>query len=512
MTRPTATLGAGHLALALILGGTAAAAAQQQAVAVTGLPTAQGPIPVMKDSYPLMAAATLQDVVDLPAAGYVEAEFFVGGTANVYDWAEGGAVTVRTTGAPYATRLLVRRPVDPSKFSGTVVVELGNTARRYDWAFTWSLSSGRFLENGDAWVGVTYAPVAIEGLKAFNSTRYAALSLANPTPDEACAGGRGQAAPVRSDSEEGLVWDVLSQVGALLRAGRPGGPLSGFAVERVYLTSHGGEIATYASALHPLARLAGGRPVYDGFVIHRHTNMARIRRCAPAPSPGDPRQMLRGVEVPIIRIVAQTDVLGTYARRRDDGDAPGDRYRLYEVAGAPHADAAFYRHIPSVADQEALGTEPYLAIWPFASACRPEIPLMAFPVMQHVVNAAFANLDRWVRDGVAPPRASRIAVADAGTPKARLVLDEFGNAVGGVRSPYLDVPTATYFASTGGPGLCGNLGHKTAFDWARLEALYGSSRAYAAKVADSVDRLVAERWLTEADGRRIKAAALVPGQ
>jgi hypothetical protein len=48
------------------------------------------------------------------------------------------------------------------------------------------------------------------------------------------------------------------------------------------------------------------------------------------------------------------------------------------------------------------------------------------------------------------------------------------------------------------------LGHKIPFDAVRRSTLYSSEKVYADKVAQSVDRLVKDRWLTEADGRRIK--------
>jgi hypothetical protein len=294
-------------------------------------------------------------------------------------------------------------------------------------------------------------------------------------------------------------------VGALLKSDAPAstpGPLAGFQVQRLYATSHGGELPTYISAVHPHARLAGSRPVYDGFVVHRYAGLARINQCAAAPAATDPKQITKNAGVPVIRIVAQTDVLGTFARRRPDSDEPADRYRLYEVAGAPHADAYFYSHIPSVKDQAAVGTAAFVAQWPFAEVCTPPIPLMEFPVMRYVVNAAFANLDRWVRDGTPAPRAERVAVKNGG---ASIATDEFGNAVGGVRSPYLDVPMATYYASTPGPGTCGNLGRKDAFTWERLETVYGASAKYASKFNEAVDRLVRERWLTESDARKITA-------
>ena len=54
------------------------------------------------------------------------------------------------------------------------------------------------------------------------------------------------------------------------------------------------------------------------------------------------------------------------------------------------------------------------------------------------------------------------------------------------------------------------MGHKTPFDWARLEALYGSHKAYADKVTEAVERLVKERWLTSGDARRVMAEIVHP--
>ena len=494
------------LLLVAFCGATPAAA---QNIAAVPLPDVTGPVPVTTDSYPLMASNTLQAVVDLPKAGYVEEEFFVSGRANVYDWAAGGGPAVKTPNAPYTTRIMLRRPADPRRFSGNVIVEIGNVGRGYDFSFSWGVSHDYFMQNGDAWVAITYHPENLEALKKFNPTRYASLSMVNPTANEQCAAGPNAAA-APAPLEEGLRWDMISQVGALLKAARPGAPLAGFNVQRVYGTSHGGELTTYIAIFHPRAKLANGRPVYDGYIQHRHPGLTRLRRCGTAPAANDPRQVLRNVDVPVIRVVSQTDVLGTYARRREDSDAPGDRYRLYEIAGAPHADASFYPYMPTVADQKKTGFDAFLNSWPFPDQCEQEISLLRVPIMTYALDAAFANLTRWVRDGVVAPRAERVAVENGGTPQARVVLDQFGNAVGGVRTPYLDVPVATYYTSTKGPGLCGNLAHMEAFDWARLNMLHGSPGNYSAKISESVDRLVREQWLTESDGRKIKAEVVVP--
>jgi hypothetical protein len=479
------------------------AAAAAQSVPPVAIPEVTGPVAVTSDSYPLMASDKLQVVVDLPTAGYVEEEFFVSGRASVYDWGSDGNPTVKTAAAPYTTRIMLRRPRDPGRFSGNVIVEIGNVGRGYDFSFSWGVSHDYFMENGDAWVAITYHPENLEALKKFNPTRYASLSMANPTPDERCTPAGG--APIAAPLEEGLRWDIISQVGALLKAARPGGPLAGFAVQRVYGTSHGGELATYIALFHSHARLANGRPVYDGYIQHRHPGMTRLRRCGAAPAATDPRQILRNVGVPVIRVVAQTDVLGTHARRREDSDAPGDQYRLYEIAGAPHADASFYPYMPTVADQKKTGFDGFLHSWPFPDQCEQEIALLRVPIMTYALDAAYANLTRWVRDGVPAPRALRVAVENGGTPQARVVVDEHGNAVGGVRTPYVDVPTATYYTSTRGPGLCGNLAHKVDFEWSRLNRLYGSPEGYAEKLRASVIQLVKEGWLTESDARRITA-------
>jgi hypothetical protein len=500
---------AGRLAtvvVLLVLISLAPPARAQAPPTIAPIPEVTGPIAVTATSFPLMASSRLQTVIDLPKAGYVEEEFFVTGRANVYDWAADGQVMVKTPNAPYTTRLLVRRPADARRFSGTVIVEIVNSARRYDFPFTWGVSHDSFMENGDAFAMITLAQANLEGLKAFDPMRYAPLSLGNPTPDEACNAGRAGGAPQTAPGEEGLQFDILAQVGALLKTGRAAGPLAGFTVRRLYMTAYDGALPTYIAAVHPRVRLAGGTAIYDGYILNRHPALTRLRRCGAAPSAADPRQIIRNLDVPLIRIIGQTDILATYLQRRDDSDAPGDRYRLYEVAGGAHADAAFYPYIPTVADLRKIGSAyPLLASWPFANQCEPEQTLAKTPINTYALDAAFVNLTRWIADGVPPPKAERIKIDNPGTPQARIALDQFGNAIGGVRTPYLDVPIATYYTSSKGETFCPELAHTVPFDWARLNALYGTPQNYRARVTQSVDRLVREHWLTESDGRKMKA-------
>jgi hypothetical protein len=45
--------------------------------------------------------------------GYVEEEFIVSRTANVYDWGADGSLMVKKPNAPYSTRILVQLPYRP---------------------------------------------------------------------------------------------------------------------------------------------------------------------------------------------------------------------------------------------------------------------------------------------------------------------------------------------------------------------------------------------------------------
>jgi hypothetical protein len=83
------------------------------------------------------------------------------------------------------------------------------------------------------------------------------------------------------------------------------------------------------------------------------------------------------------------------------------------------------------------------------------------------------------------------------------VLDRFGNVVGGLRSPYLDVPTSTWHASQTGGSFCFIAGYEAPFSRAQLDALYPSHGAYVARVAWDAYRLAAQRYLTWPDARRI---------
>jgi hypothetical protein len=325
------------------------------------------------------------------------------------------------------------------------------------------------------------------------------VSFKNPAQG-ACPNGNPMAA-----NEDGLKWDMLSQVGAALKSDAASRPLAGFKVDYLYMTTQGGDVVTYINAIHPHAKLANGKPVYDGYLIKSVGGPGRINQCGTPPAKSDSRYVMRNVGVPVVSVSSQSEVLGGLGARRPDSDDAGDKYRLYEIAGAQHLDIYPYQTFPSFIDQTVAGNVQGTPEWPFNARCTPEILMNENPLLSYEYHAALANLDQWVRKGTPPPKAERIKVNGTDTEQPNVALDQYGNGQGGVRTFYVDVPVATYFMSSPGPGNCAEFGRTAPFDWARLEAIYGNYKNWSNKVSQSVDRSVKERWFTDYDGKKIKA-------
>jgi hypothetical protein len=497
--------------LACCIGLSAAQAETAVTPAEAPVPGVEGPIAVTAHSRPWAQASAAVEPIDLPKRGYVEQEYFIKGTARTLAWPAAGQLDEIARG-PYVTRILIRRPVDPRKFSGTVVVEPLNPSIRYDLPLVWGSSHEHFLRHGDVWVGVTVKPVAIAALKEFDATRYATLGFPNPLPPErTCAQDRlpmprGGLPPESSPAtENGLMWDALSQVGALLKSHDDSNPLKDLRVDRLYMagdSQSGGFVLDYAEAIHPFVLGPAGGPLWDGYVATVATGPGLpINQCAAPIAPGDRRLELRPVGVPVIVIVSQSEIHGL--RRRPDSDAAPDLFRGYEVAGASHIHDGDDAGTP-VPEDIARTSGANLAV---STGCKQDgAPGNDVP-FGFVVNGAFANLEAWSRQGVPPPRGQPMNVTDPGTPQARLAVDKHGNALGGVRTPQLDVPIATYHARMDGPGICELWGWREPFPRATLTRLYRSKQDYVGKVKANVAELVAQRWLEPEDGAALVGRA-----
>jgi hypothetical protein len=96
---------------------------------------------------------------------------------------------------------------------------------------------------------------------------------------------------------------------------------------------------------------------------------------------------------------------------------------------------------------------------------------------------------------------------------AQNVLDQYGNAVGGVRTPYLDVPIWTYHMGGGTVFTCRVLGYKTPLSQDVIQQLYPQHGTYVSQVAQDTQRLVKEGFIPSYDASNIvtqAAQAAVP--
>jgi hypothetical protein len=423
--------------LLLVLGASLAHAA------VPPVPTVSGPVAGPGQMYPNPPVSVVPTAVKVEDFPYVTEEFFVSGTAN---------------GAPYTTRIIVRRPSNQAAFSGTAVSEALHAGGR-SLIFEWSRQS--ILTRNHLFVEIVHSAANINLLKTFNAERYASLNIAMGQTNE-----------------------VIAQVGRLIKSKT--GPFAPFDVRRVTLmgtSASSGTVRTYLAA-HPTLRMPDEKPIFDGFLL------TSTNGNTPLPS----------VDVPMIQMPTQTEVV-TWAEqgiayRRPDSDEPGNRFRLYEVAGMPHNNSR---------DSPGFLNDP----------CT--LPVTDFPAGAFTA-LALNHLVEWIATGKTPPRAPVIAVdQDTKGDGSHLALDEYGNAKGGIRNVWVDVPTATLGVmgkgkTTAQDRLCLLAGTKVPLPPDTVRKLYRNKDDYAARVEQRLKQFIADGWFLPeyADMVRadVKAAAL----
>lgn len=458
-------------------------------------PKACKELPTDDKSYPLGAADHLVEPMDLVEYGYRENEYIIKGEANIYVWPEGQKLpSIRTPNAPYASRMLVRKPIDPKKFNGIIVVELLNWASKYDRTIPgWGHCYEYYLSRGIAWVGLTVRDVVLDVLKRFDPQRYGELSFANPLPPEK----RGEPASSYGlnniENENGLIWDMISQVGALFKSTSQENPFFGYDVDKVMATgATGGDLSAYVCGIHPLHCLANSKPVYDGFLIYMTGAPGGINQETPKNHELDERNKYYS-EVPLIHVLTTGDILGggfhpdwAFMQRRPDANEPGKKLRLYEVAGAGVRAGYDKKRAPSPDDVARAQT-------PWKDTVNYEYE---YPV-RYILKAATENLILWMRDGIAPPISPKLCTV-GDYPDTQFVLDEVGNTKGGIRLPYVDVPLYKFEEEGGASRLKDEI----------IRKLYRDKNDYIEKVIAATIKAVNGRWILEEDAVKIIMEAI----
>lgn len=390
----------------------------------------------------------LSTALDLGKVGYVEQEFLISGTAQAYlsvtpdplqpdgrwDSRPNPGVT-----APYTTRILVRRPLDPARFNGTVVVEWLNESGGSDATADWWYMHNEIVRQGYAYIGVTVQWPGVQSLLGWETgpgARYATLFHPGESFD----------------------YNIYAQAGWVVAHPRGGDPRPlGTLTDRVRSVLATGFsqsawwLATYINAIHRLT------PVYDGFLVHdggideplSWPGASLFGDPIPDGVPVTPEidtpypfQLRTDQNVPVL-------IVGSEFGLSDFGNAAGRSFhlqpdsphiRVWELAGAPHIETGWIQELAT----DTRKSNPEFTVDPCNGP--PGVPSL---VHGQAARAALDALSGWVTGGQAPPPAPRLSLS-VPTPADdfdQLVVfnrePKTGLAIGGIRLPAVAVPIAT---------------------------------------------------------------------
>jgi hypothetical protein len=412
----------------LVAGVLAWMGASQAQVIVPAIPAVEGPITGPGEMQPAIRPGP--EGTNLDDFDYTVDEYFISGTA---------------AGAAYKTRILIRKPRNPQKFSGVVVAE---PTHRGGNGLICQFARFGIGQRGHACMTVAARTINLSnpatagaGLYEFNLERYASLHLTNGQTNE-----------------------IIAQAGRLLKSNLAGGVMEGYPVEHLVLggtSDSSGATRTYMTtgsmADHRSLRMPDGGPIFEGFFVSSILGSGQIPPLADAP---------------IIQMPTQFELHSSNGFRRPDSDAPDNRFRNYEMSGMSHNDA---RENPAFTGC----THPELSHYPFGA--------MTFMGLQHLID--------WAAVGAIPPRADVMEIDnDTAGDGSRVATDQYGNAKGGVRTTYLDLPLFTFHIPNAGPGLCNQTGWLSPLPREQLDALYKNYGQYVSKVEHRLKELMDEGW------------------
>ena len=437
----------------------------------------------------------------LPEYGYVQREYLISGYAE---------------GEEYCTRLLLRCPEDPKRFSGTVIAETSHI-----WGGTsiwravnrWIMREGECGSvhigtdlSGHAWLEIdSQAPSALGLVKASNPGRYADMSLTAGLLSKDFA----DTIPFDPDATKTELleryqrfkaswwiatpqsFDILVAASQAVRSGTM--ELLARRVILAGLSQTGGVVRRFLTHYSHLALPCGSVP-FEGLIP-----CASGGEALPDPPAG----------VKVIEVVGEGEfqsvrypcgvsgqLLGT-AHRRPDSHS----FRLYEIAGMAHRESRYWSDLDKkrFAKCEIAG-----ATW------------STFP-NSFIYASIFHRAIEWIGPAqkLPPPGKLLSTVGDSDNLKR----DQYGNVIGGVRSLYVDVPSSRIVAATpkGRPSwYCGKsiiegpalliplIGTEWMFDEERLRQAYGDVKTYRSLAGKAILRQVDDGFLLHCDAELLR--------
>ena len=396
-------------------------------------PTVTGPIKVAEGSRPWLSTE-----IPLGALGYVEEEYFVEGTARSYSGSEPSGQ------AAYKTRIVVRRPISPKRFTGTVITEWFNVTGGYDAEWDWFSSHEHFTRRGWTWVGVTAQYVGATGLHQFNNTRYGSINHPGDT----------------------FAADIYAQSAKALRMRKGADPLGGL-VPKIMIADGHSQSADRLAGYYDDQQKGDG--IFDAFMLRGHQH--KIRADVPTKA---------------VRLLSETDVSAVGQGTNPPLEPDNDHYRRWEIAGTSHVTWKEYRESAPLIARDKGSENPRQCV-------KPPYSRVSFHAAQ---NALYDHLERWIRGGPPPPPSPRIEYTSDGHTIKR---DARGFAVGGIRLPDLAVPTALQTGENQGATFCILYGSREPFTDAELLQRYPDRASYIAKTDAAIKQSVEAGYLVPED-------------
>lgn len=445
------------------------------------------------------SAYRFEKPIDLSAWDYVEEEYLIQGEANVYNMPNIHLPPVIVNeNCPYGSRIVVRKPRDPKKFSGVVAFESFNGSFTIDHCNAgFGQTYEEIMRSGDAWVGYTKDGNCLRSLRQINPEKYGNCRLQNPLPEEE----RGEAGwdpmyeyfmqhgmefVIRFDEtyERGLVFDMVFQMIALLKSGEERSPFCGYDVKKAIGIGIN-DYNTYISGFQDFMVLPDGSPVIDGYLMYMSGGGGWVAYNHDMFDFTDPR-CSKTCNVPVIRVETAGDLRDVPPHpfwaslwRCKDGDEPGRQSRWYEIPGLS-VTAAFRQNVSCFACPED-----YLKLGIPERREKNNVFSYWNQMNWMIYACAFHNLKDWVLHGILPPREERFIELKGTYPDVEFVLDETGNHIGGVRHPYVDVPLGRWTDSAA----C------VLYDKNYRDTLYRDQADYVSRVKASAEKMVKDRWI-----------------
>lgn len=415
---------------------------------------------------------------DVAEYGYVVQEYFLEGTARAYG----------STASPaaYRTRMIVWTPADRQRYNGTTVVEWAEVSVGFELSPEISFQSDMLIGEGYAFALVSTQAEGVAALKSNDAERYAPLSH----PGDAYS------------------FDIFSQALQAIRYPRGVAPLGGLRTD--ILIAEGFQVM---DRFGPDALNSASPALLNGYIHNGADADARLADAflVDTGAATDPSFRYR---VPTLHHLSEDWVIA--APVPDSAN-----HVTWEAAGAPHADRYAIAHSARPSSTAPLRTRQEEEAFrdsldnygqdldPGAAVCAPQGGTSSVFPRRFGVKAATAALREWVRSGTPATPAAPIERHVAFTrPEPKFRRDADGNAIGGLRSPVMDVPVAVYNGEA-----CGIFGTTTPLLPTRLAELYPTHERYVRQLAAAVDDAVAARHLTCDDAATLmrKASASTVG-